>query len=289
MRQDFHRPRGWLRGVWFAAAASAALCATLFAGQAAGASPGAPEVRLAVVQPVTLRPASALYIGNSFFYFNNGLSGHVGRLVAEGQPELRHNAVSITISGSGFDWHDVESYFRPDAVGRYSFDSQNVVHFNPPSDHPFDVAVMMDCSQCPLHPQLKPLFEQYARKHSETVRRHGAEPVFFMSWAYQDKPEMTAGLAEAYTRAGNDNQAYVIPAGLAFARSLARRPELNLYAADKRHPSLAGTYLAACTVYASLFRASPVGLHYNAGLSDDVARHLQQMAWETVQEYEHRN
>jgi hypothetical protein len=32
------------------------------------------------------------------------------------------------------------------------------------------------------------------------VRKHGARPVYFMSWAYQDKPEMTAQLAEAYTR-----------------------------------------------------------------------------------------
>lgn len=280
MRQLIERPRRWLRD-WCLVALSTVLVACT--GTAL-----AQTTALAMTQPATPRPASAIYIGNSFFYYNNSLHGHVGRLVAEGLPAQRHSAVSITISGSGFDWHDVDSYFRPDAVGRYSFDSQNVVHFNPPKARPFDVAVMMDCSQCPLHPQLKPIFEQYARKHSETVRRHGGEPVFFMSWAYQDKPEMTAGLAEAYTRAGNDNKAYVIPAGLAFARSIARRPELNLYAPDKRHPSLAGTYLAACTVYASLFRASPVGLAYNAGLPADDARHLQQMAWDTVQEYERR-
>jgi hypothetical protein len=28
-----------------------------------------------------------------------------------------------------------------------------------------------------------------------------------MSWAYADKPGVTAELAEAYTRAGNDNDA----------------------------------------------------------------------------------
>ncbi|MDN3918957.1 hypothetical protein [Roseateles violae] len=40
----------------------------------------------------------------------------------------------------------------------------------------------------------------------------------------------------------------MIPVGLAFARSLAQKPELILHAPDKRHPSLAGTYLAACSV-----------------------------------------
>ena len=96
---------------------------------------------------------------------------------------------------------------------------------------------------------------------------------------------MTAELAEAYTRAGNDNGVFVIPAGLAFARTIARRPDLNLYAPDKRHPSMAGTYLAASTVYAALFKKSPVDVKYTAGLDEGVAKLLQAVAWETVQDY----
>lgn len=75
----------------------------------------------------------------------------------------------------------------------------------------------------------------------------------------RDKPEMTGSLGEQYTLAGNANDALVIPAGLAFAKALVKRPDIELYEADKRHPSLAGTYLAACTVYAALYRKSPVG------------------------------
>ena len=96
---------------------------------------------------------------------------------------------------------------------------------------------------------------------------------------------MTAQLAEQYTIAGKANGALVVPAGLAFAKSIARRPQLELYVPDKRHPSLAGTYLAACTVYASVLGKSPVGNAYTAGLPADVAAHLQQVAWETAREY----
>jgi hypothetical protein len=74
-----------------------------------------------------------------------------------------------------------------------------------------------------------------------------------------------------------------VQTGPAFARSIAKRPDINLYVADKRHPSLAGTYLGAATVYAALFRQSPVGLGYTAGLPADVVKHLQEVAWETVQ------
>ena len=229
-------------------------------------------------------PASAIYIGNSFFYYNNSLHGHVGQMINAGMPGFAHRATSVTISGSGFDWHDVDSYFRPNAVGNYSFNARNEVVFNK-LDRLFDVAIMMDCSQCPLHPQLKGVFDDFARRNSETVRRHGAQPVFFMSWAYQDVPSMTAQLADEYTRVGRLHKAMVIPAGLAFARSIAQRPELNLYVADKRHPSLPGTYLAAATTYATLFKRSPVGLSYTAGLDAATARHLQTVAWETVQAY----
>lgn len=230
-------------------------------------------------------PVSALYIGNSFYYYNNSLHGHVGQLAAASTPALRMRGVSSTISGSGIDWHDVETLFRPNAVSAYSFDRNNNIVFNDPKQKLFDVAIMMDCSQCPIHPQLKSVFTEYAKKHSDTVRKHKAKPIFFMSWAYADKPEMTAELAEAYTVAGNANDAMVIPAGLAFARSISKKPDLNLYAPDKRHPSLPGTYLAACTVYAALFGQTPVGLKYYAGLDEATATHLQTVAWETVQEY----
>ena len=231
-------------------------------------------------------PKSEIFIGNSFFYYNNGMPDHLRRLERAADPEHErdYRATMVTIGGSGLNWHDVESYFRPNAIGAYSFDDHNNVVFNSPG-RMFDVAVMMDCSQCPIHPKLKSVFTEYAKKDSEIVRAHDAKPVFFMSWAYADKPEMTAELAEAYTVAGNANDALVIPAGLAFARAREKQPELNLYAPDKRHPSLAGTYLAACTTFAALTGRSPIGNSYHADLDEPTAKFLQQVAWDTVQAY----
>jgi uncharacterized protein DUF4886 len=231
-------------------------------------------------------PKTEIFIGNSFFYYNNGMPGHVTLLEKAADPDHKqdYRATMVTIGGSGFDWHDVESYLRPNAIGSYSFDEHNNVVFDK-RDKLFDVAVMMDCSQCPIHPRLKTVFTEFAKKDSDIVRAHGAKPVFFMSWAYADKPEMTAQLAEAYTIAGNENNALVIPAGLAFARAIGKQPEFNLYAPDKRHPSLAGTYLAACTVFAALTGRSPVGNSYLAGIDPPTAQFLQTVAWETVRDY----
>ncbi len=237
-----------------------------------------------VTQTTPSVPKSGIFIGNSFFYYNNSMHGHLRNLLNAADPKLPFRGTSVTISGAGLDWHNVEAYFAPNAIGRYSFVANNEVRFNQ-NDPLFDIAIMMDCSQCPVHPQLKPVFTEYVKKHGDTIRKNGADPILFMSWAYADKPEMTEPLAEAYIKAGNENNMMVIPAGLAFAQSIAIRKDIDLYVDDKRHPSLAGTYLAAAVTYASLFKKSPINNSYSAGLDPDVAKHLQTVAWNTVKAF----
>lgn len=229
-------------------------------------------------------PASLLWVGNSFFYFNNSMHGHLGGLLnAAGIRGVRQT--SVTISGAGLDWHDMGSHFRPGTgMARYSFTPSNDVAFNK-FERAYDMVLMMDCSQCPIHPKLQQAFHDTAKAHAAAARKAGTEPALFLSWAYQDQPQMTAQLAAEYVKAGRANGMRVVPAGPAFAASMARRPDVNLYAPDKRHPSLAGTYLGATVVMASLFKKSPVGNTYTAGLPPDVALHLQTVAWETVQSF----
>jgi len=229
-------------------------------------------------------PQSLLWVGNSFFYYNNSMHNHFSNIVRAADPKSRPRGTSVTISGSGMDWHDMGSYFRPNGIGRYSFVGDNEIVFNKPGRQ-FDAVIMMDCSQCPIHPQLKGAFHEFAKKQSDVIVRNGVRPVLFMSWAYKDKPEMTAQLAEQYTIAGNNNDVLVIPAGLAFAKAIGRRPELEFYQPDKRHPSLIGTYLAASTAYAALYAKTPVGNTYTAGIDRETVNFLQVVAWEAVREY----
>jgi hypothetical protein len=142
-------------------------------------------------------PKSILFVGNSFFYFNNGIDSLVQGLHAAAEPDQPLGGAMVTIGGAGWKWHDVESYFRPDAMNSFGRNVDGAVRFNDTSGRLFDTAVMMDCSYCAVDPELKKIFFEYARRHSATVRQHGAVPVFFMTWAYADRPEMTATLAEA--------------------------------------------------------------------------------------------
>lgn len=262
---------------------AAIICAAVAGFIAAPAQAQAP-VKPDIVALPGGAPSSLLYAGNSFFYFNNGINALVNGFVQAGQPGYALRQVMVTISGSGVDWHDMASYFRPNALSKYSFQPDNSVKFNTLT-RLFDAAIVMDCSQCPIHPELAKVFEKVAPENIAIIRKNDSQPVLFMSWAYQDKPEMTQQLADAYTALGNREKALVVPAGLAFARSVAAKPALNLYAPDKRHPSLAGSYLAAAVTYAALFGKSPAGSKFTGGLDAETAAHLQQMAWDTVQDY----
>ena len=131
-------------------------------------------------------------------------------------------------------------------------------------------------------------FRKTARKFARIARAYGTRPAFFMTWAYTDRPEMTARLDEAYSSIGRELDAMVVPVGLAFAAATAERPELVLRTADARHPSMAGTYLAACTFFAAFFGQSPEGLDYDAGLGRETALYLQRVAWQTVRSYSKR-
>jgi hypothetical protein len=98
------------------------------------------------------------------------------------------------------------------------------------------------------------------------------------------KTFMFVGNSFMYTIAGNANNALVVPAGLAFANARAKQPGIGLYVKDKRHPTLAGTYLAAATIYSAFYRKPAPGAGPE-GLSPDTTKFLQSVAWQTVQDY----
>ncbi len=257
------------------------LASLLMAAGCSSMSPAASGATAPAADP-NAAPKSTLWVGNSYFYYNNSMHGHVQRFLADAKV-AGTRATSVTISGAGIDWHDMASHFKPESgMAKYSFNAQNDVVFNK-FDRRYDAVIMMDCSQCPIHPTLKPVFYEVTKKHVEAVRSNGAVPYLFSSWAYSDKPEMTEQLATEYMQAAKMYNARVVHAGRAFANSIKKRPEVNLYDPDKRHPSLAGTYLGAATVLATVYRVNPTALTYNAGLPADVAAHLRTVAWETAQ------
>ena len=234
--------------------------------------------------PKVDNPKSVLFIGNSFFYYNNGVHKPVlGMVKANESLGKGHRFRNITINSSSLEWHDVESYVTNEKIGSFSITSSNKYKRYEPEK--YELAVMMDCSQCPIHEDRKDLFNFYVDKHSKTLRANGVEPSLLMTWAYKDVPEMIDELSSAYISAGNRNKVMVFPAGLAFELAQDEIPEIDLYTPDKRHPSKAGTYLMAAVIYSSIYNVSPIGNSYDYGLGQETQSRLQEIAWTALNRY----
>ena len=230
---------------------------------------------------------SIVLIGNSFFYYNNSLHNHLGYLY-NADPDLdTPRRRSITINGSSLSWHDVESYLSNEEIGSFKIDSDTNT-YEPYEKLDTDVVIMMDCSLCPINDERKNSFYKYVKKHSETIRSKGIEPILFMSWPYKNKPEMQEMLEKEFFKASALNNLRLIPAGQAFLYINQNFPHINLYTKDLRHPSKEGTYLAALMVFTSLSNKSPIGNTYTMDLDPDIAKILQKAAWTTYKDFQER-
>jgi len=219
-------------------------------------------------------PKHILFVGNSFVYYNNGLPDHLARLIVSADKASRgqYTFKSLTISGAYLSDHI-------DGVAPVL------------KSRKWDVVVLQGQSAEPLEAdqQRSERFKSSVRQLDKAIRDAGAKPVLFMTWAYQDRPEMSQPLAEGYIKIANELDALVVPVGVAFDCAAKGRSDLVLHDKDKRHPSLAGTYLAARVFYSALLGKSPAPNEYTADLPKEVAAFLQEVAWETTKAfYRHR-
>lgn len=125
-----------------------------------------------------------------------------------------------------------------------------------------------------------------ARSLVGAIRTAGATPILLQTWAHRDGwaeqgldyARMQSAIDEGYATIGGELGVAVAPAGQAWQATLRQDPMIALWQEDGSHPSLAGTYLAACVVYVRVFGASPVGIPVTEGLPADVAAALQVIA-----------
>ncbi len=221
-------------------------------------------------------PKTALYVGNSFTYYNCGINAYLlGFTTEEGR---NWTARMTTIAGARLSFHSVEAYLAPAPLDQFDKNTPK-----------FDVVFLQGQSSESIDDYAAANYQEYFAKHVKTIRAHGSEPIAVITWALQDKPEQTKLLADAITTEANKNDVLAIPVGLAFAESLKGRPGLILHNPDKRHPSAAGSYLFASVIYSALFHKSPEGFKFLGACEKPIAaedaKYLQEVAWRVTKEF----
>ena len=236
-----------------------------------------------------------LFIGNSYTYFNN-LGDLVAGIAASYENGPKIVPTLAVRGGQTLQWHLDNG---PAMAALEAGDWDYVVL----QGHSLLGGSVVDRTPVIAEPSA---FNASVREWTRRIRQAGAEPVLFMTWARRNALTDQVKLSEAYTAIGRELTTDVAPVGDAWSAARTRWLSIDLHIFDESHPTAAGSYLAACVIYATLTGQSPSGapaavlghpVSRGAGIVDSTERvpladlgattatWLQDIAWRVVSEH----
>lgn len=148
----------------------------------------------------------------------------------------------------------------------------------------WDFVVLQEQSQLPAFPieQVEELVFPFAAQLVDSIYAFNpnGEAMFFMTWGRKNGDTefgpmypmmstyegMDGLLYERYMYMAEANDASVCPVGRVWHYLRDHYSGIELYMPDESHPSLAGSYAAACAFYTMLFGRDPDSITYDVGL-----------------------
>jgi hypothetical protein len=233
--------------------------------------PTAGHGRQSCADQIKTSACRVLFIGNSYTFVND-LPLMFKRLAASGHHRV-HTGI-LASPGESLAQHVAS----PDT-------------FRMMERFPWNIIVLQERGEYPAVAQYRESeTEPAARDLVRKVRATGARPLFFLTWAQEhgwpryglDYQAEQADVDTAFQALGHELNTAIAPVGPAWWATLQRLHEPQLWIADGTHPTRQGTYLAACVFYAVIYRQSPNGLKYRAGLPRKRAKTLQAIATSVV-------
>lgn len=177
-------------------------------------------------------PIKILFVGNSFTFFWN-MPQLVGAMAKKQGVEIE--SYQSTVGGSNLKQH-----------WKSEKGTQTRKRIE---EGDWDYVVFGDHSTSTIKTPER--FNEYGRKFAKLVRSKGAEPIFYLTWAYKSNPLMQETITNGYMKLAKELNTQVFPVGPIWMKARANRPDLELYFDDK-HPSPNGTYLIALIITKSL-------------------------------------
>lgn len=205
-----------------------------------------------------------LFVGNSFTHYND-LPAILSELSRRGAPRVIHTKM-IAVNGATLQDHWEN--------GRVLRELER---------ERWHVVVLQENSLLILRD--RETMHRFSCLFDEAIKKHGAQTVFYLIPAYQDDPAAQQKITAAYLEIAQQLGARIAPVGIAFQKALKGKFDLSLHAADRVHPNVKGSYLAACVFYATLCGLSPENLPPYSGkleLDKEEEKYLRAVAWQTV-------
>lgn len=132
-------------------------------------------------------------------------------------------------------------------------------------------------------------FQPYARKFHQLIKERGARTILFGTASILgDYPKGFEKLHRLHVAMGQELGTPIVDASQAYVRYFGENPSAelkeSLFAKDRAHPGLQGSYLYSCLLYSAMTGRSPLGLAAPADIPAPVAKSLQEAAWAQHQE-----
>lgn len=217
-----------------------------------------------------------LFLGNSYTAYNN-LPGLVQNLSQSAGKTLIYESNTpggYTISGHLQDSNSIQKIRK----GTWDY-----IIIQEQSQVP-TIPYYRDNDMYPALGQLQQLAQQYHPctkliTYMTWGRRFGGQQCdpgnVHCSPNFKDFNEMQDALAAAYQHISDSLLIQCAPVGMVW-KSILSDTNLVLHTGDQSHPALEGSYIAALTIYSSLWKKSCWGLPYTAGLDTTLANYFQQ-------------
>ena len=138
----------------------------------------------------------------------------------------------------------------------------------------------------PAMADLKTMVEQYSPcakiiTYMTWGRRFGGQQCdpsnTYCSPVFSDFNQMQDSLSSAYWQISENLNIQCAPVGESW-RAILSDTNLVLHSADNSHPNIDGSYVAALTLFSSIWKQHTLGLTYNAGINTGRAQYYQQMS-----------
>jgi hypothetical protein len=203
------------------------------------------------------RPTRILFIGNSFTA-RNDLPTLIAELAQGRGIQIKHKLLSIGGASLRTHWNKGEA--RSEIQQRS-----------------YDYVVLQEQSTLPIKNAAR--MRENVLLFDEQIRAAKAKTVLYMTWARKHTPQSQTLISEAYESIGRETGALVVPVGDAWRQFIAIHQSPALHDKDQSHPTLAGSYLAACVFLKKLFNKSATGIESKLkGLNASDVQLLQQAA-----------
>jgi hypothetical protein len=180
---------------------------------------------------------NVLFIGNSFTA-RNDLPKLIANLAAAAGKTMRHQLISVGGASLRTHWNKADALHAIQRGG-------------------YDYVVLQEQSTLPIkNPQR---MRENVLLFDQAIKAAGSKTALYLTWARAHAPDSQEQITTAYTSIAREIEATLIPAGIAWQKHLREPDPIILHDKDAIHPTLAGSYLAACTAFAAMFKTSPIG------------------------------